>query len=105
MGFDAKMVNIADLDDSASANSQIRQILCFNLYILVQNHKGCSSDKPLLTPKYPQGPMLKQFDAKMKVMADFFYSANTFTKMIQVFTYFPVYFSTCEENQKGCSSD
>ena len=49
--------------------------------------------------------MLKQFDAKMKVMADFYYSANKFSEMSQVSTYFPVYFRTCEENQKGCSSD
>ena len=45
--------------------------------------------------------MLKQFDAKMKVMADFYYSANKFSKMSQVSTYFPVYFSTCEDNHKG----
>ena len=51
-----------------------------------------------MTPKYPQGPMLKEFDAKMKVMADFDYSANKFSKISLVSTYFPVHFSTCEEN-------
>ena len=43
--------------------------------------------------------MLKQFDAKMKVMADFYYSANKFSTMSPVSTYFLAYFSTCEENQ------
>ena len=51
------------------------------------------------------GPMLKEFDAKMKIMADFDHSTNKFFKISLVSTYFPVHFSTCEENQKGCSSD
>ena len=33
--FDVKMVNIADLEHSADANSGMRQVKCFFLHILV----------------------------------------------------------------------
>ena len=58
-GFDAKMVNIADLDYSANVNSGMRPVLCFfPVYFspYEENQKGCSSDKPLLGPKIPLRP-------------------------------------------------
>ena len=53
--FDVKMVNIADLEHSADANSGMRQQKCFILAYSSpsdDNNKGCSSDQP---PWDPQG--------------------------------------------------
>ena len=53
--FDVKMVNIADLEHSADANSGMRQQKCFipaHSSPSDDNNKGCSSDQP---PWDPQG--------------------------------------------------
>ena len=58
-GFDAKMVNIADIDYSANVNSGMRPVFCFfPLYFAPykENEKGCSLDKPLLGSKIPLRP-------------------------------------------------
>ena len=53
--FDVKMVNIADLEHSADANSGMRQQKCFipaHSSPSDDNNKGCSLDQP---PWDPQG--------------------------------------------------
>ena len=53
--FDAKMVNIADLEYSADANLGMRQVKCFipaHSSPSDDHKKGCSSDQP---PWDPQG--------------------------------------------------
>ena len=53
--FDVKMVNIADLEHSAGANSGTRREKCFfpaHSSPSDDNNKGCSSDQP---PWDPQG--------------------------------------------------
>ena len=73
-GFDAKIMNIADLDYSASVNSGMRPVLCFFPYILVhikRIRKGAHQTNLSWVPKYLEALCGKDFDAKMVNIADF----------------------------------
>ena len=61
------MVNIADLEHSADANSGMRQVRCFipaHSSPSDDHKKGCSSDQPPWdpqgAPKYPRGVTRKK---------------------------------------------
>ena len=77
------MVNFVDLDYSANANSGMRRVGCFFLHILVSLktiRRGAHLTDCFWgsrgAPKYPQGPIRKDFDEKMVNIASMNYSAN-----------------------------
>ena len=86
--FEAKMMNIADLEYSAVANSGMRQVKHFfpaHFSPSDDNRRGCSSDQPpwgpQAGPKYPQGLTQKRI---LSLKGDLDYSADANSVIRQV---------------------